>query len=322
MTVDEILNSALKGHNITKEEALFLLNITNKSNDFFRLLAAANQLTRAQFKNKAYIFAQIGINAEPCSKNCKFCSLSQNHYVMDSTWKKDLHTILSEVNILVDGGINDLFLMTTADYPVTDFIEIGRKVKNKLPNKMAFVANIGDFDIDTAIKLKEAGFTGAYHINRLREGIDTEIKPETRINTLKAIVKAGLDLYYCVEPIGPEHSYEELVDEMLRARDYQVKVMAVMRRIPVPGTALYDRGQITAVELAKIAAVTRIVSLPTRAMNAHEVTPLTLIGGVNQLYAEIGANPRDNNSNTENSRGSSVTRIKNLLLDAEYDFCQ
>lgn len=316
--VDKILRSALQGRVLTREEALALLRIANKSDDFYRLLATANRLTRTQFNNKAYIFAQIGINAEPCSQGCKFCSMSKNHYVMNGTWRKDAAGILAEVDAVTGQGIDDLFLMTTADYSVADFIETGKKVKIRLPEDMRLVANIGDFDYNTAIALKEAGFTGAYHINRLREGIDTGIKPAARIATIEAIVKAGLELYYCVEPIGPEHSYDELVEEMLRARDYDVKVMAVMRRIPVPGTLLCDKGQITALELAKIAAVTRLVSRPSRAMNAHEVTPVTLVGGVNQLYAEIGANPRDSKSDTENHRGFSVARIKDLFADAEY----
>ena len=42
------------------------------------------------------------------------------------------------------------------------------------------VANIGDFGLDTALKLKEVGFTGVYHINRLREGEDTMAKTEDR----------------------------------------------------------------------------------------------------------------------------------------------
>jgi biotin synthase len=181
------------------------------------------------------------------------------------------------------------------------------------------VANIGDFDYDVALKLKEVGFTGVYHINRLREGIDTTISPKIRIKTLDSIKKAGLELYYCIEPIGPEHNYEEIADEMLRARDYNVGVMAVMRRIPVEGSPLYENGQISSVELSKIAAVTRIVTRPHRAMNAHEPIQMSLICGVNQLYAEVGANPRDNISNTEKSRGLTVATIRQLLIDAEYE---
>ncbi|MGB8454504.1 MAG: hypothetical protein WCD89_19515 [Anaerocolumna sp.] len=45
---------------------------------------------------------------------------------------------------------------------------------------------------------------------------------------------------------------------------------------------------------------------------------MSLICGVNQLYAEVGANPRVNNSNTEKSRGLNVAGIRKLLSDAEY----
>ncbi len=73
------------------------------------------------------------------------------------------------------------------------------------------------------------------------------------------------------------------------------------------------------IELTKIAAVTRLVTRPFRSMNAHETTQMSLIGSVNQLYAEVGANPRDNNSNTEKGRGYTVDKVKQLLRDAEYE---
>ncbi len=319
MTIDKILDSARNGKFLGKEEAVTLLNIKNNSNDFYRLISFANDMTRSEFSGKAYIFAQIGLNAEPCSANCKFCSMGENHYTLESKWKKDINSVLSESKALINDGINDLFLMTTADYPVDEFINTAKQVKKIMPANVRFVANIGDFDYTTALRLKDTGFTGAYHINRLREGIDTSIDSQVRIKTLDAIKKAGLELYYCIEPIGPEHGYEEIADEMLRARDYNVGVMAVMRRIPVKGIPLYGSGQISSIELSKIAAVTRIVARPHRAMNAHETIQMSLICGVNQLYAELGANPRDNISNTEKSRGLAVESIKQLLADAEYE---
>jgi biotin synthase len=175
------------------------------------------------------------------------------------------------------------------------------------------VANIGDFDLATAHKLKAAGFTGAYHINRLREGIDTEANPRDRENTLRAIQEAGLELYYCIEPIGPEHSYEELTVEILRAKELEIGVMAAMRRVAVAGTPLYEFGQITALELTKIVAVTNIVVNPSRAMNVHEPIQVALLAGVNQLYAEVGANPRDTDSHTEQSRGFNPAAAWNML---------
>jgi len=86
----------------------------------------------------------------------------------------------------------------------------------------------------------------------------------------------------------------------------------------VKGTPLYENGQIPAIELTKIAAVTRLVTRPQRAMNAHEVTQMTLLAGVNQLYAEYGANPRDTESQTETNRGFSVMQAWHMLWEAGY----
>ena len=299
-------------------DAIKLLEIENFSDDFYELINYANYLTRSEFHNKGYVFAQIGLDAQPCSVDCKFCSMGESHYSLESTWKKDLNLILTEVKNIVGSGISDLFLMTTANYSLDEYLKIIEKVREFLPLNIRLVANIGDFNFQYALKLKNAGATGAYHIRRLGEGIDTKTTEKDRIKTLDAIKDAGLELYYCVEPIGPEHTFKEIATEMIRARDYNVGVMAVMRRIAVPGTPLFYRGQINSIELTRIAAVTRIVTMPHRAMNAHETTQMNLIAGVNQLYAEMGANPRDTVSSTENGRGFSIENTNTLLMDAGY----
>lgn len=321
MKIEKLLVEASR-RNLTKEEAVALLNIDNKSDLFYELIKTANRMTREEYDNKAYIFSQIGLNASPCSKNCKFCSMAQSNYVMEGEFQKtmeDIDDILETVRQLVKAGTHDVFLMTTADYPVEEFLKIGAAVKGILPEGVRLVANIGDFDEDTAQDLLKAGFTGVYHIRRLGEGKDTDIDPARRVKTLEVIREAGLELYYCVEPIGPEHTYEEIADEMLRAREYDVKAMAVMRRTPVPGTPMAEKGMISACELTKIEAVTRLVSKPSRSMNTHEVTPMTLIAGVNQLYAEVGANPRDHVDDTAGNRGYGVIKTIELLQDAEFE---
>ena len=265
-----------------------------------------------------YVFAQIGINAEPCSINCNFCSMASKHYALPERWRKSVDEIAEGVKQLVADRANDIFLMTTADYSVDKFIKIGKAVRGYIPPEIRLVTNIGDFDQPTALCLKEAGFTGAYHIVRMREGIDTEAPVEQRVRTLDAIRDAGLELYYCVEPIGPEHSYEEIADEIFRAKEYQVEAMAVMRRTPVAGTPLSDKGAITTPELCKIAAVTLLVVRPTRSMNVHEVTEMSILAGINQLYAEAGANPRDTDDNTENNRGYTVSSTCKLLENSGY----
>lgn len=303
---------------LSDSEIIDLLSIDANSSHFYELMAVSNALSRRKFGNRGYIFTQIGINAEPCPINCKFCSMGQQHYVLDSQWEKTADEICDMLGWLQNSYFDDFFLMTTADYPQDKFIAVGKAVKPLLRKDQKLVANIGDFTLETARKLKEVGFTGAYHINRLREGTDTMASPQERERTLQAIQNAGLELYYCIEPIGPEHSYEELTVEILRAKELKIDVMAAMRRTAVKGTPLYEHGQITIPELTKIVAVTNIVVNPSRAMNVHEPTQTALLAGVNQLYAEVGANPRDTDSHTEESRGFSAAIAWDMLKEFGY----
>ncbi len=313
--MEEMVNS---GKPLGKQEAVELLQISTHSDAFYQLLALANRLSRTEYQNQGYIFAQIGLNAEPCSGDCGFCSLAQSHFCVEQSYRLSKEQAVVEAVAVSRQPISDLFLMTTADYPLEDYLDIGAQVRRQMPEGKRLVANIGDFDAAQAEQLKAAGFTGVYHIHRLGEGTDTCLSPAKRLATLDAVKAAGLELYYCVEPIGPEHTPEQLADEMLRAREYGVEVMAAMRRVPVAGTRLAYRGTITLLELTKIVAVTRLVTRPHRSMNVHEPTEMALLAGVNQLYAEYGANPRDLRADTAAGRGLNIDRVKAMLENAEY----
>jgi biotin synthase len=316
--LDTLERTGPAGMSLTREDAVALLGIDVHGPDFYRLLALSNRLSRDKFGNHGLVFAQIGINAEPCPINCAFCSMGRDHYAMDSEWRKDFPAVRAEVARLLEEGIDDLFLMTTADYPQERFLTVAEAVRAELPDAVRLVANIGDFSLDTARALKAAGCTGAYHICRMREGRDTTIAPREREKTMEAITGAGLELYYCIEPIGPEHDCHELAEEMLRAKRLRVPAMAAMRRIPVPGTPLYERGQISALELTRIVAVSNLVVNPARCMNVHEPMQMPLLAGVNQLYAEVGANPRDTCSLTEQGRGFSPAKAWELLAEGDW----
>lgn len=248
---------------LTREDAVTLLRIDNYSEGFYTLLAKANELSRKEYGDKGYVFAQIGLNSSPCPGNCKFCSLAYNNFVVEKETEKTREEVLDETKQAVEEGVDALFLMTTADYDFEKYLEISREVKKLLPEDTMFIANIGDFDETGAKKLKEAGFTGAYHIVRLNEGIDTNLPVEQRERTLDAIQKAGL-------------------------------------------------------ELTKIVAVTRLVTRPKKSMNVHEPKQMALLAGVNQLYAEIGINPRDCAADTELNRGSSIEAMRDMLKQAGY----
>lgn len=316
--IGSILSDARKGLALNAEQATELLSIPVNSEDYYTLLFIADAYARKTFQGKGMVFAQIGLDSQGCHINCKFCSLAQSMQSERDISVKSMNEVVAQATVLASSGIQDLFLMTTAEFSQERFLQYGRAVRTVLPPDMRMVANIGDFDLNYAQALKDAGFTGAYHIHRLREGVDTGASPQARLNTLNAVRDAGMELYYCVEPIGPEHTPEELVQEMLRIREYPVGVMAVMKRIAVPGTPLAENGEITAAELAKICAITVLVSRPQRAMGVHEPDELCLMAGANQIYAECGVNPRDTQNDTEKNRGFSTVSARKLLENTQW----
>lgn len=316
--LETILKKAESGDVLTKDDALKLLAIKNGTEEYYRLLGIANRDSRTRFAGKGQVFAQVGIEASPCPANCAFCSLAEDSFNAKDGFVLPISETEKIVRRLVEDGVNEVFLMTTAGFSKEEFLQYASTIKKQLPSEMRFVANVGDFDFSYAQQLKQAGITGVYHIRRLGEGIDTLLDPEQRIRTLDAVRQAGLELYYCVEPIGPEHTPQEIIDEIFRAKEYPVEVMAVMKRVCVPGTKLYSRGEISAAELAKICAVTALCVRPKRAMGVHEPDELCLMAGANQIYAEVSVNPRDTSLQTEKGRGASMMRVKQLFEATEW----
>ncbi len=304
---------------LSKEEVIKLLGVEIFSEEYYRILSRANAYARTAFQNKGIIFAQIGVDAAPCSVNCRFCRLASDNYNQTQKQQMTCEEVVKQVESLIAEGADEVFVMSTADIDKELFLEMGAAVRKRMPDTMRMVANTADFDLAYAKKLSGAGFTGVYHICRLGEGVDTEATLENRIITLEAIKEANLELYYCVEPIGPEHSHEQIAEEIFRAKDYGVNVMAVMRRINFAGSPMAEYGEITAAKLALICAVSVLYVRPNRAMGVHEPEILSLISGANQIYAEMGSNPRDLSQKTEQSRGFCVRDAQAMLRDAQWE---
>ena len=297
-----------------KAEIIRLLSLDTHSAEFYELLAESEAYARRTFR-RGYVFCQVGLDSNPCSGNCSFCSMAKSHFVVGGRFTRTAEETLAEVKKAITPQVSDLFLMTTECYDKEAFLGVVKAVRGAIPASMRLVVNTGDFDGTYAVKLRESGATGAYHIVRLREGTDTDIPAARREKTLEAIASAGLDLYYCVEPIGKEHTYAEIADEILRAQRLNVKYMAAMRRVGVRGTRKEREGEISSRELAKIAAVAMLAVRPPVSMNVHEVNPVAMLAGINQLYAEYGVNPRDTETETLHGRGYSVGDCVKLLAE-------
>jgi biotin synthase len=113
-----------------------------------------------------------------------------------------LEDIIEKCLLFEADGANAIYLMATATFKFADFLKVGKEVKAALKPETPLIANVGDFNVDEARALREAGFTGIYHAMRLGEGITTAIDPKVRLKTMDAAQKAGLLIGTCLEPFG------------------------------------------------------------------------------------------------------------------------
>jgi biotin synthase len=225
----------------------------------------------------------------------------------------------------VDGDLYALFLMTMHDFDFDSLLGVIEKVRTCIPSQTQIVVNIGDFNPSQAKQLRTAGVHGAYHVCRLREGTDTSLLPDERKKTFHAIRDAGLDFYYCCEPIGPEHTPEELVEQMFLGIEHGCFQHAAMRRVMVPSLPLSNRGQITELRLAQVVSVIALASLnckETRNIAVHEPNLIGLTSGANVVYAETGANPRDSVTDTSTNRGLDMASARKMLYEAGFTHLQ
>lgn len=325
MTIEKRLNSildtALKGQAPNKEDCVYLLNLPAESLEASVLMATADAVSRRRFGNKAILLGQIGIETAACPGNCRFCVFGKDHTSMPTN-SLSLEEIQRRAHLFADGGdLYALFLMTMHEFDLDRLLEIIALVRRELPSHTQIVINVGDFDAKQARQLKAAGANGAYHVSRLREGTDTDLDPKARKATFRVIKDAGLDFYYCCEPIGPEHSAEELVEQTFLGIEYGCFQHAAMRRVYVPGVPLSRNGQITERRLAQVVAVVTLAALgcsETGNIAVHEPNLLGLAAGANVVYAESGANPRDAKADTTGNRGMDMAACRRMLYEAGF----
>jgi biotin synthase len=319
--VIRLLDLAQRGRAPSKEECVFLLQFPEISMEAALLRAVSDSITRQRFDNEGIVLGQIGIETIPCPGACKFCSFGEGHTTFESSAMTDEDILRDADSFTASRELFALFLMAMHVFDFERLAHIVRLLRERLSQNTQIVVNIGDFDQAQAQDLKAAGVNGAYHICRLREGIDTALAPEHRKSTIRAIKDAGLDWYYCCEPIGPEHTPQELADQIFIGLEYGCFQHAAMRRVYIPSAPLSPCGQISELRLAQVTAVVALATLAcpeTRSIAVHEPNLLGLTAGANAIYAETGANPRDTGKNGKAHRGRNVKDCRMMLYEAGF----
>jgi biotin synthase len=319
--VQAILDKVRSGHAPSRLECITLLEQPEAAPETSQMIALADAISRRRFGNTGAIGGQIGIEVAPCVGNCGMCAFGAD-FTSFQRQRLSLDEILLRAKQFIENNrLQRLYLMTMHLFDLDWLLEVVAAVRQTLGPVVDLVANIGDFDLAQARLLKNAGFDSVYHVCRLREGIDSKLDPASRHRSMQAAREAGLNLYTCCEPIGPEHSAQEIVEQMFLGIELGCSCHAAMRRVAVPGTPLAGCGQISLRRLAQAVAVVCLANLENseiRDIGVHEPNVLGLCSGANCVCAESGANPRDTVLQTERSLGLTVSDCSSMLQEAGY----
>ncbi len=316
--IADILDQASDNGGIERSKALTLMRLEPGSRETYAAMQTADSLSRDQFKGKGENHLHIGVNVEPCFYNCNFCSLTLKAGIFKEKTEFSIDHILKWARLAQSKGVDALNIMTTGTYPFEKLLEVGRVLRKSVSTPL--VANTRDINHQEGEKLLDAGFIGAYHAVRLGEGRDTPFKVEKRIRTIGVLKDVGLRWMNCIEPVGPEHDIEEIVDLMFLARAHRATYSGVMRRINFPGSPMEKYGMISELEMAKMVAVSRLVmgDIP-RAHCTHEPNSASLLAGANLFFPEVGSSPRDAKADTGTGRGKGIEDCRMMQIEMRWD---
>ena len=308
---------------LSREQIIQLLSIEIGSEDYQLLGQTARKAAREITGDKAYLWGAIGVDFAPCSMNCDFCSLGEAWGITGETREYNEADTIEQVREYAEAGVYWIVLRTTEFYSKDQLADMIKAIRAEVPGPYKIGLNIGEFDEKTADWLAECGVNFIYHSLRLGEGKDTRFDPQDRIDTLNAVKNSPLDLVFLVEPVGIEHTNEEIADIALLAKDCDVIVSGAMARIPVEGTPLGAQPQISDERLAQIIAVTRLLGgrkVPD--ICVHPYSRQAADFGDNVTVIETGSVPRDSCCCSGGKWNQfDVNKAKKSFEEAGYTVC-
>lgn len=319
----KIFEKAYSRQHITQDECIKLLKLEDASPEAVTMRGLASAIVRERTDNTGSIFAQIGLHCYPCKGNCDFCSFAEKYNMM-GTIKMDDATIAQTTKAFTEGDqLFGLWLMTMADYNLDEYLRMVEVVKTNKVGSVNLYTNVGDTSYEAFQEIKAAGLGGVYHCWRLGEGKDTSFTSEQRKQTMMNAKKAGLDLLDALEPIGVEHTPEEMAEHIFFSKELETIQYGAMKRVSVPGTCFENVPEISNFTLSKYAAVVVLAMAGMKKfpwIGIHEPNSLGYMSGANMISAEVGVNPRDTVTDTLQHRGLDIADCRRILKDAGYKY--
>ena len=303
--VQRILDASLAGEGFSESELAYLFKVKPGSAEHEAMKEARlvlKERSRQARGGLGTMFAQIGVDAQPCPGNCFHCSYAArfNTRTPDRWFLAD-EEVVDYAEDFVRRGANVITPMITAAYDFSHLLELIAMIRERIGEDMPIQMNMGDFTLAQAERMKAAGVTSIFHAVRMGEGLVNDIPLERRFETYAAANEVGFKIGACVENVTPQFTDKAIAHMYYRLRN-EVRPQStgcVSKRL-VKGTAGFDQPD-----------------FPDDVMGIYQLAvPLFMSGvalfiGGGMMYAEAGTNPRDWTMHTEvdgliKQRGTSI----------------
>ncbi len=318
--IDRATDEAMRMAIQPREVIIKMLELDPYSEEVAYLRECAARVAHFAAKGKCGISGAIGVDMCSCDMNCKFCSFGTEWGLVKEEIKYTKEEIIDMVREYVEAGVTTVTLRSTEFYDMATLTEWLSDIREHVPGDYLINLNVGEMTPAMAEAAYQAGATCAYHVIRMREGIDTPFDPALREQTIRAISQSPLRWGTCVEPIGIEHTNEEIADKVLYNLSLEPYGMGVMFRVNVPGTPFEGMDPVPKERMLQILATVRIaVGARIRSVSCHPALPESLYSGGSGFTVERGANPRDTEFNENVWRGFTVDEACDLIRAAGFE---
>lgn len=256
---------SLAGEPLTREEARAVLSWPDE--DLLDLVSAAHRVRRAHFGRRVKMNFLVNVQSGLCAEDCSYCSQSKiskapvEKYVFLSS-----DEILDMADRAVRAGAARLCLVASMRGPsereVSSLNASVRKVKERYP-QLEICASMGLLKEGQAERLKEAGVDAYNHNLNTSESHYEKIchthAYKDRVETVERAKAAALSP--CSGAIfGMGETVEDILDVAFRLRETGVDSIPINFLIPVPGTALQGKNDLTPNRCLKILCLFRFVN--------------------------------------------------------------
>ena len=317
--IDHLEAKVLRGAQGSREDVLRLLALTPDSDDVQYLGQAARRVAAVAAHNTGRVWSAIGLDCRPCPKNCTFCSFGAKWGLVREEKELSAGEVIAIARRLVREGAAWVTLRTTEYYGFDRVCKMARQIRDAVPGDYGLVVNTGQMGEEEVAAMQAAGIGVVYHSLRLGEGKCTCFSPQERLVTLRAVSASPLRLAHLVEPVGPEHTDEELAHVFMTALENGASLSGVMARVNVPGTPGAASAELPEARLAQIAAITRLCGgLRVPDICVHPVSRQAVAWGANVVVVEEGAVPRNETFCADVWRGFDVPQAQALFREAGY----